>query len=59
VYGLKPWSLTLRVSENRVLTRIYEPKGEKVTAGLRKLDNKQLHNFYFSTNMIQIIKLRG
>jgi hypothetical protein len=44
------WSLTireehkLRVFENRVLRRIFEPKRNEVTGGWRKLHNEELHN---------------
>jgi hypothetical protein len=45
------WSLALReehrlrVFENRVLRRIFEPKIYEVTEGWRKLHN-ELHNFH-------------
>jgi hypothetical protein len=45
LYGCKPWSLILReehrlrVSENRVLRRIFGPKRHEVTGGWRKLHN--------------------
>jgi hypothetical protein len=50
--AMELWSLTLkeehrlRVSEKKVLRRIYEPKKEEVTEGWRKLHNKELHNSY-------------
>jgi hypothetical protein len=34
---------TLRVSENRVLRRIFGPKMEKVAEGCRRLHNFMLH----------------
>jgi hypothetical protein len=34
----------LRVSEDRVLRRIFGPKRHKVTGGWRKLHNEELHN---------------
>jgi hypothetical protein len=43
LYGCETWSLTLReehrlrVFENRVLRRIFGPKGDGVTGGWRKL----------------------
>jgi hypothetical protein len=36
----------LRVSENRVLRRIFGPKREKVAGGWRRLYNEELHNLY-------------
>jgi hypothetical protein len=42
----------LRVFENRVLRRIFEPKRDEVTGGLRKLHNEVLHNLYYSRNII-------
>jgi hypothetical protein len=35
----------LRVFENRVLRRIFEPKRDEVTEGWSKLHNEELHNF--------------
>jgi hypothetical protein len=34
------------VFENRVLMRIFGPKGEEVAGGQRKLHNEELHNLY-------------
>jgi hypothetical protein len=31
---------------NRLLRRIFGPKGEEVKRGLRKLHNEELHKFY-------------
>jgi hypothetical protein len=48
LYGCETWSLTLkkehrlRVSENRVLRRIFGPKRDGVTGEWRKFHNKQL-----------------
>jgi len=48
LYGCETWSLTLReerrlrVSENRVLRRIFGPKRDEVTGEWRKLHNKKL-----------------
>jgi hypothetical protein len=62
--GCKTWSLTLReecrlrVSENRVLRRIFEPKRDKVIGEWRKLHNEELNDLYSSLNIIQVIKLR-
>jgi hypothetical protein len=54
LYGCETWSLTvreehkLRVFENRVLRRIFEPKRDGVTGGWSKLYNEELHNLYSS-----------
>jgi len=47
-YGCETWSLTLReelrlrVFENRVLRRTFEPKRDEVTGEWRKLHNEEL-----------------
>jgi hypothetical protein len=41
----------LRVFENRVLGRIFGPKGDEVTGGWRKLHNEQLHKLYSSSQV--------
>jgi hypothetical protein len=38
----------LRVCENRVLRRIFEPKREEVAEGWRRLNTKELRNLYAS-----------
>jgi hypothetical protein len=48
----------LRVIENRVLRRIFGPKGDEVTGGWRKLHNEELHNLYSSPSIIRVIKSR-
>jgi hypothetical protein len=45
------------VFENRVM-RIFGPKRDEVTRDWRKLHNEELHNLYFSPNIIRMIKLR-
>jgi hypothetical protein len=45
----------LRVSENRVLSRMFGPK-DKVTGDWRKLHNEELHNLYFSASIIRMFK---
>jgi hypothetical protein len=46
--GCETWSLTLRkehrlrVFENRMLKRIFGPKGDEVTGGWKKLHNEEL-----------------
>jgi hypothetical protein len=46
------------VSENRVLRRIFQEKMEEEARGWRKLQNKKLHNFIISPNIIRVIKPR-
>ena len=48
----------LRVSENRVLRRIYGPKRVEVTVEWRKLHNDELNDLYSSSNIIRVIKSR-
>jgi hypothetical protein len=48
----------LRVFENRVLWRIFGPKGEEVAGGWRRLHNEELCNFYASPYIIWMIKSR-
>jgi hypothetical protein len=61
LYGCETLSLILReehrlkVFENRVLRRIFEPKRDKVTRGWRKLHSEELHP---SPNIIRIINSR-
>jgi hypothetical protein len=38
----------LRVSQNRVLRRIFGPKIEEVAGGGRRLHNEELHNAHFT-----------
>jgi hypothetical protein len=64
LYGCETWSLTLReerwlrVFQNRVLRRIFGPKGDEVTGKWRKLHNEKLHDLYSSPNVVRVIKLR-
>jgi hypothetical protein len=48
----------MRVSENRVLSRIFVPKRDEVTGGWRRLYNEELHKLYSSPSIIRIIKSR-
>jgi hypothetical protein len=50
--------VTLRVSENRVLGRIFGPKRDEVTDGWRKLHNEELHNLHSSISKIRMTKSR-
>jgi hypothetical protein len=43
------------VFQNRVLRRIFGPKGEEVTEGSRKLHNEELQNLYSSPSIIRMI----
>jgi hypothetical protein len=64
LYWCETWSLTLReehrlrVFENRVLRRIFGPKGDEVTREWRKLHSGELHNLYSSPDIIMQIKSR-
>jgi hypothetical protein len=61
LYGYENWFIALReeyrlsVSENRMFMRL---PGRKimVTTDWRKLRNEELHNLYYSLNIIRLIK---
>jgi hypothetical protein len=63
MYGCETWSLTsgeehrLRVSENRVLRKIFGPKREE-DGSWRKLHNDEFLGLYSSPNIVRVIKLR-
>jgi len=46
------------VFENRVLRRIFGPKGEEVTRDWRKLHKEELYEMYCSTSIVWVTKLR-
>jgi hypothetical protein len=48
----------LRVSENRMLRRIFGPKRDEVTGGWRELHDEEPHDLYSSPRIIRIIKSR-
>jgi hypothetical protein len=48
----------LRVFENKVLRRIFEPKRDEVSGGWRKLHNEELRDLYSSPSITRIIKSR-
>jgi hypothetical protein len=48
----------LRVFENRVLRRIFEPKRDEVTGERRKLRSEELNDLYSSLNIVRVIKSR-
>jgi hypothetical protein len=58
VSDIKGGTYTLRVSENRVLKRIFGLKRNVVTGGWRKLHNQELHNVYSSPSIIRMMKSR-
>jgi hypothetical protein len=62
LYGCETWCLILRearklrVSENRVLKKVFGPKTDEVTGQWRRLYNEELCDLYCPTNIIQAIK---
>jgi hypothetical protein len=48
----------LRVFDNRVLRRIFEPKRDELIRDWRKLHNEELHNLYSAPSIIRMIKSR-
>ena len=48
----------LRVSENRVLRRIFGSRRDEVTGEWRKLHNEELNDLYPSQNIVRVIKSR-
>ena len=48
----------LRVSENRVLRRIFGPRRDEVTREWRKLHTEELNDPCCSPNIVQVIKSR-
>jgi hypothetical protein len=64
LYGCETWLLIVRekhrlkVFENRMLRRIFGPKGDEIIGDWRKLRNEDLHNLYSSPNIISMIKSR-
>ena len=44
--------------ENKVLRRIFGPKRDEVTREWRKLYNGEINDFYFSPNIVRVIKSR-
>jgi hypothetical protein len=62
LYGRETWSLTLReehrlrVFENRVLRRMFGPKGDEAMGRWRKLHNEELCDLFSSPSIIRIMK---
>jgi len=48
----------LRVFENRVLRRIFEPERDKVTGEWRKLHNEELNDLYSSPSIVKLRRMR-
>jgi hypothetical protein len=64
LYGCENFPLTLReghrlrLFQNRVLRRIFEPKRDEVMGEWRKLLKEELRDLYSSPSIIRIIKSR-
>ena len=64
MYGCETWSLTLReerrlrVFENRVLRKVFGPKGDEVTGEWRKLHNEELNDLYSLPSIVRVVKSR-
>ena len=62
--GCETWSLTLReerrlrMFENSVLRRIFEPERDEVTGEWKKLHNERLNDLYCSLNIVRVMKPR-
>jgi hypothetical protein len=48
----------VRAFEKRVLRRIIGPKRDEVTGEWRKLHNGELHDLYYSPNIVWVLKSR-
>ena len=48
----------LRVFENRVLRKVFEPKRDGVTGEWRKLHNEELNDLCFLPNIVRVVKSR-
>jgi len=46
----------LRMFENRVLRKIFEPKRDEVIGEWRRLHNGELYDLYCSPNVTRVIK---
>jgi hypothetical protein len=45
----------VRVSESRQLGKIIGPKRDEVTGDWRKLHSEELHNLYYSPNIVTML----
>jgi len=58
LHGCATWSITLRderrlrVFKNRVMRRIFGPKGDEVTGEWRKLHNEEFNDLYCSLSSV-------
>jgi hypothetical protein len=43
----------LKLSESKIVRRVFRPETEEVTGEWRKLHNEELHNFCSSSNVIK------
>ena len=65
LYGCETWSLKLmeerrlRVSENRVLRRVFKPKRDEVTGEWTKLHNEELSDLYSLPNIVRVVKSKS
>ena len=48
----------MRVSENRVLRKVFGPKRDEVTGKWRKLHNEELNDLYSLPNIVRMVKSR-
>jgi hypothetical protein len=51
-------SFRLRVSENRLLRRVFEPKRDEVTGEWRNLHNDDLNDLHSLPNIVRVVKSR-
>jgi len=64
LYGSETRSLTLReerrlrVTDSRVLRKIFRPKRDEVTGEWRKLHNEELNDLYSLPNIVRVVKSR-
>jgi hypothetical protein len=63
LYGYETWSLTLKekcmtVFENRLLSRVFVWKTERVTGVWKRMMYGELHNLHSSPDIIRVIKSR-
>jgi hypothetical protein len=49
----------LRVTENRVLRRIFGPERDEIIGDWRKLHNEEVHNLQSTPNITKMMKSRG